>query len=225
MDASDLNRLSSDLGIPVVEACAQAMGTRYADRQAGTFGAMGCFSFYPTKNLGAYGDGGAVVTNDSALAAKLRLIRMYGYDGSAVSEIAGVNARINELQAAFLRIKLEKFPNWQNRRLANAEIYNKRLAGIARPKVPDHVVHSYHQYVVLSENRESVMSNLLQNGVESGIHYPVPVHRMPAYNEFCVPLPTTESAATKVLSLPVHEGLVPEQIETVCRQILKISDF
>lgn len=200
------------LGLKVVEDCAQAHGTKYRGIHAGNFGSAGCFSFYPTKNIGAYGDAGAVVTNDPELARRLKELRNYGYDASGVARTEGTNARISEIQAAILRVKLRVFPEWLNRRLKVASVYD---AGIRNPAVslpprPPETGHSYHQYVIRCRNRESVAAALTAGGIEYGIHYPVPVHLMPAYRPKGAEnreLPVTQKASGEVLSLPITEAL------------------
>jgi dTDP-3-amino-2,3,6-trideoxy-4-keto-D-glucose/dTDP-3-amino-3,4,6-trideoxy-alpha-D-glucose/dTDP-2,6-dideoxy-D-kanosamine transaminase len=209
--------------LPVVEDCAQAHGTTWDGRKVGTFGAMGCFSFYPTKNIGAYGDAGAVVTDDADLAARLRRLRMYGYEGSPVSLEEGINGRINEIQAAVLRVKLRVYPRWLERRLAVAATYD---SFIDNPSVRLPVVHprarsSYHQYVVRSTHRDRLAAFLEERGIQSAIHYPTPVHHMPAYRGLCpdLRLPATEAACGEVLSLPVHEALEPDEARRVAEAV------
>ncbi len=213
-------------GVPVLEDCAQAHGTLYKDRQVGTFGAAGCFSFYPTKNIGTFGEGGAIVTDNDELADRLRRMRMYGYDGNAVSQIEGMNARINELQAAYLRVKLEIFDDWLNRRLAVAEAYHERLpADHLRPPISIPFCRpSYHQFVVRVVDRDGLRDGLAERDIGSGIHYPVPVHRMPAYAHYAdgLELPVTERACDEIMSLPIHEAMTRGDAEKVAVAVAEI---
>jgi dTDP-4-amino-4,6-dideoxygalactose transaminase len=219
VDLEPLLALARAHNLPVVEDCAQAHGTRYGERVTGSFGKAGCFSFYPTKNIGAYGDGGAIVTDDDALAEKLRALRMYGYDEQAVSQIEGTNARGSELQHAILRVKLRHYPDWLARRAKvaaryDAEIQNPRLTKPLRhpERLPTH-----HQYVVRTEQRESLMGWLKEHEIGFGIHYKVPMHHMPAYARFAPAqgLPVTERACSRILSLPLHESLTEREVEHV----------
>lgn len=212
-------------GIPVVEDCAQAHGTTWKGRAVGTFGAAGCFSFYPTKNIGAFGDAGAVVTDDAALAARLRRLRMYGYkQGSGVADEEGLNGRISEMQAAILRVKLRVYPQWLERRKAVAQHYETtiRNSAIRRPRILPHCEPSYHQYVVRLRARDALANYLSEQGIQTGIHYPVPVHRMPAYQQLprCPDyLRVTERASREILSLPIHESISIEEVDFIAAAI------
>ena len=218
-DMESLTSLAEAHDLYVVEDCAQAAGTRIRDRQVGTFGDIGCFSFYPSKNLGAYGDGGAVVTDDAELADRLKRIRMYGYEGSPVSMIEGCNARINEVQAAMLRIKLRRLDQWNERRRQNAKRYLEELESVRFPVGANEVVHANHQFVVRCDERSGMTRKLDAAGVQWGIHYETPVHRMPAYLDFARSLPVTETAAGEILSIPVHEFLTEEEVDQVIAAI------
>lgn len=205
-------------GVPVVEDCAQATGTRYQARHVGTFGDFGCFSFYPTKNLGAYGDAGAIVTGDAELAARLKALRMYGYEGSATSNVEGTNARIAEFQAAILRVKLRVLPDWLGRRRRVAALYDEHVRHPAialPPRGREGETPSYHQYVIRCQDRAAVTAALDDAGVGWGIHYPLPVHLMPAYAFLggeSLELPVTVGASREILSLPIHEALAEDEV-------------
>jgi aminotransferase EvaB len=220
-DAVEIERLvelAGERGVPVIEDCAQAQGTRFRGRRVGTFGHMGCFSFYPTKNLGAFGDGGAVVTDDDELADRLRALRMYGYRGSQVSEMEGANGRMNEVQAAILRVKLRVLDDWLARRRRVAERYHQGLdrSSVRPPRRVEHIEPSYHQFVVRTRDRDGLVAALDEAGIGYGIHYPVPLHHMPAYRRFAsAPLPVTERAADEILSLPIHEALTEDEVDWV----------
>lgn len=206
-DWENLQRVAKEHGIELLEDCAQAHGARWHGRMAGTLGRMAAFSFYPTKNLAALGDAGAVATNDAALAERVRLIRQYGWRQRYDSEHAGVNSRLDELQAAVLRVKLGALHEsvLQRRRLA-AE-YDARLAGrrvVTAPVVRGGCEHACHQYVVRSERRDALMQHLQRAGIPAAVHYSVPLHRQRAFGVGHEPLPESERAAAEVLSLPMH---------------------
>ncbi len=211
-------------GLPVVEDCAQATGTRFRGQHVGTFGQLGCFSFYPTKNLGAYGDAGAVVTQNEELADRLRALRMYGYDGAPVAAIEGTNARISEIQAAMLRVKLRVLPDWLHRRRAVAAVYDTHIRhpSIALPPHQEDVEPAFHQYVVRCRNRDAVIQMLEAAEIGYGIHYPTPVHLMPAYDFLggeSLRLPCTTQACNEVLSLPIHEAISQDEALAVAVQL------
>jgi len=214
--------------LAVVEDAAQAHGAIYRGRRVGSIGHIGCFSFYPTKNLGAYGDGGAVVTDDADLAERVRRLRQYGWEKQYYSTMRGVNSRLDELQAAILRVKLRHLETWNARRRQIAARYTALLAGgpvIAPTEAPD-VVHVYHLYVVRSSRRNALQEHLRQAGIGTGIHYPLPAHLQEAYRDLgCAPgsLPITEQLAGEVLSLPMYPELTDEEVERVaehCRVVV-----
>ena len=197
--------------VPVVEDCAQAHGARYRGRRVGSFGVLSCFSFYPTKNLGAIGDGGAVVTSDARLAERVRLLREYGWAERYVSHIEGWNSRLDELQAAILRVKLRHLDKDNACRQAHAARYRGLLAGapVELPAEVERAPSVYHLFVVRSARRDALQKHLQESGVQSLIHYPVPVHMQPAYVHFAEDstLEDTEKAAREVLSLPMYPEL------------------
>lgn len=205
----------------VIEDCAQAPGALYQNKRLGSFGAMACFSFYPTKNLGALGDGGMVLTNDVSLAARARLLREYGWEKRYVSHIRGWNTRLDEIQAAILRIKLRTLDHDNDRRRRLAEIYRHGLSGIRAirlPRVRARSTHAYHLFVVSLDQRGPVISYLRENNIDSLVHYPVPVHQQPAFLEYgCAAhaLRETEQAAEAVLSLPLYPEMSDAAVQTV----------
>jgi dTDP-4-amino-4,6-dideoxygalactose transaminase len=210
-------------GVTVIEDCAQAHGARYRDRPVGSFGALACFSFYPTKNLGAIGDGGMVTTANAALAEKVRLLREYGWAERYVSHIAGWNSRLDELQAAVLRVKLRYLDADNAARGRIAASYGAALAGcgLRLPETRLGSSHVFHLYVVRSAQREALRSHLQRAGIAAGIHYPVPVHKQPAYiSRFPASLPVTERAANEVLSLPIYPELGDAEVSTVIDAVL-----
>jgi len=200
----------------VIEDCAQAHGARYRGRRVGTLGRLACFSFYPTKNLGAIGDGGMVVTSDAELTAKLRLLREYGWAERYVSHSEGWNSRLDELQAAILRAKLPFLDADNAARGAIAARYQAglRLRGLELPAVRAGSEHVHHLYVVRHTRRDELLAHLQRNGVAAGVHYPVPVHLQPAY-QTGTDLPVTERAAREVLSLPIYPELSAEEQRVV----------
>lgn len=223
-DMDAITAIASERAVPVIEDCAQAHGTTLGRRHVGTFGAAGCFSFYPTKNIGAFGDAGAVVTSEPGFADRLRKLRVYGYDSAGIAGMDGMNARISELQAAILRIKIRKYPEWLARRRRFAEMYAERLdrRHIEIPATTPGCAHTYHQFVVLCDHRPALRKWLDVHGIGSGVHYPVPLHRMAPYAA-CVPagsrLRNTELSCERVLSLPVHEGLSEADIARIIEVI------
>ena len=215
----------------VIEDCAQAHGARLSatrghDRPVGTMGDLGCFSFYPTKNLGAMGDGGAIIGSNSELMHRVRLLREYGWTPEAryVSQLEGLNSRLDEVQAAVLRVKLRYLDQWNRRRQEIACRYTKRLRHALR--VPDACPtqeHVYHLYVARVAAREQFRAQLQARGVGTGIHYPVPVHHQPAYASLAgTSLPVTEAAARQIVSLPLHPFLSDEEVDYTIDTILAV---
>ncbi len=212
----------------VIEDCAQAHGAALAGRRVGTWGHLAAFSFYPTKNLGALGDGGAVVTDDARLAENARLLREYGWRERYVSHLAGMNSRLDELQAAVLRVKLPHLDAENARRREIAGVYDRILAEtdkVERPRVRAGVEHVFHLYAIRSGERDQLQQHLKAHGVGTLIHYPVPVHQQPAY-QGRVPLgagglPHTEQVCREILSLPMYPQISDEQARYVAHQILQ----
>ncbi len=203
----------------VVEDCAQSTGTTLAGQPTGTFGDVGCFSFYPTKNLGAYGDGGLCFTRDQRLAELMRQIRTYGCGRTYYSEREGINSRLDEMQAAILEVKLRHLDGWVSARRKIAAQYQRLLApGFNRPAVTLGAEHSYHLYVVETERRSEVMARFQAEEIGCGIHYPTPIHCMQGYaflGYAAGSLPHTEAAAERILSLPCYPELSAEAVERV----------
>lgn len=214
-------------GLPIIEDCAQAHGAKLGERRVGSIGALGCFSFYPTKNLGAIGDGGMVVTRDAALATRAREIREYGWRERYVSAIPGINTRLDELQAAILRVKLRTLDASNDRRRAIAARYAAGLADskLLLPTEGPNARHVYHLYVVRAQGRDELARRAREAGVGTGIHYPVPVHLQPAYTGRCGgadALPETERAAREVLSLPMYPELTDAEVATVIERLASL---
>ncbi len=204
----------------MLEDVSQAHGATAGGRRAGTFGDIAGFSFYPGKNLGAYGDGGAICTADAGLDDRVRLLRDFGQRKKYEHLIVGDNSRLDTIQAAVLRVKLAHLERWNAQRLQAAKWYDELLteAGFAPPPRHTDEGHVYHLYVVRVTERERVMAELSAQGIQSGIHYPTPIHLQPAYRELGIPagsFPRTEAAATTILSLPMFPEITRAQVERV----------
>lgn len=207
-------------GLRVIEDASQAHGARYNGRRAGSFGDVATFSFYPAKNLGAYGDGGAIVTSDAGLDEKLRLLRDFGQRKKYQHLIKGGNCRLDSIQAAVLDVKLRHLDSWNSARLEHARAYDAKLPeiGIAPPRRLGDEGHVYHLYVIEIENRDQVAAALRERGIATGIHYPIPIHLQPAYADLGLghgAFPRTERSAQRLLSLPMFPELTDEQIALV----------
>jgi dTDP-4-amino-4,6-dideoxygalactose transaminase len=218
-DMAPLSRLAEEHGLWLIEDAAQAHGATYAGRRAGTLGHLACFSFYPTKNLGACGDGGAVVTDDPELARRIRLMRNYGRTEENRHVMVAGNSRLDELQAAILRVKLAHLEDWNASRGRHAEAYSERMGGLplVLPVADERGEHVYHLYVVRTPLRDALRAHLEAHGVGTGIHFPVPVHRQPAYagRTTRADLTVTDTCAAEVLSLPMYPELHDSDVEHV----------
>ena len=224
-ELSALTEIARIHGLRLIEDCAQSHGALYRGRAVGSFGDIACFSFYPTKNLGALGDGGMVVTNDPALAAALREIREYGWRERYVSARAGINSRLDPIQAAILGVKLRSLEADNARRQVVADCYDTGLTGLplALPARRPQATHVFHQYVIRLAERDPLRAALRAVGIGSGIHYPVPLHQQPAYSGrlACGPsgLGVTERAAPQILSLPIYPQISDEAVDRVIAEI------
>jgi dTDP-3-amino-3,4,6-trideoxy-alpha-D-glucose transaminase len=210
----------------VIEDCAQAHGARWDGKLVGTFGHLSTFSFYPTKNLGAYGDGGAVLTNDSYLNTKLRLLRNYGQTSRYLHVERGVNSRLDELQAAILQVKLAHLDEINSTRRGLASQYNQQLEGVKIPIEDELAEHVYHLYVIKHHQRDELAKALQQHGIGTLIHYPIPIHQQAAYADLGYTtgsLPNTEAIALQILSLPMYFGLSPEDISHIAETVRKYA--
>lgn len=215
-------------GLSVVEDCAQAHGARIGGRHVGTFGTFGCFSFYPTKNLGAFGDAGAVVGDDRALLDRVRQLRMYGFDEDRSAHHEGLNSRMDEIQAAVLRVKLAHLAEDLATRCESASAYylGLRDTDLPLPAPGQGVSHAYHLFVIRTPDRGRLVQALERRGIGYGLHYPDPVHLMPAYaflGYSAGQLPETEEACRQVLSLPLYPGLSGEEIGSVVEAVLSAA--
>jgi len=225
-DMDSIMEIAQKLGLIVIEDCAQSTGATYKGKLTGTFGHCGCFSFYPTKNLGAFGDGGLITTDDNALAEKIRLLRQYGWRERYVSAIAGLNSRLDEIQAAILRVKLRYLPEENATRQKIASQYSQLLShsSVVVPNVSPKCGHVFHQYVIRTPRRDNLKAYLSEQGIGTLIHYPVPIHKQPAYEgrlkESC-PLHVTEATAQQVLSLPMYPQLMEAEVQKMAEIILE----
>jgi aminotransferase EvaB len=221
VDMPRLVALARRHGLAVVEDCAQACGTTIDGQPVGTLGDVGCFSFYPTKNLGAYGDGGMCFTRRPDLADAMRQLRAYGCGESYHAVREGVNSRLDELQAAVLNVKLRYLPGCLARRRAVADVYLEHLdEQVLRPRATPGANHSYHLFVIRAPWRDRLIERLAAEQVGCGIHYPVPIHRMRAYRclqAASASLAHTETAAAQVVSLPCYPELAHDDVRRVCR--------
>ena len=223
-DMSAIMEIAHSHQIEVIEDAAQAHGTRFMDQSCGSYGLAGCFSFYPGKNLGAYGDGGAVVTNSDEFAKKLNSLRNYGQKQKYVHVEKGTNSRLDTVQAAILNIKLRHLDDWNEARRNHAAMYSDSLAGqdLIVPAIDPRSTHIFHLYVVRTAHREELQKHLASRGIQTGIHYPIPIHLQEAYADLGFKkgaFPVTEKLADEILSLPMYAELSQQQIESVLEAI------
>lgn len=224
-DLAPLSQMCDEHGLLLIEDCAQSFGATYAGRQTGGWGALGCFSFFPSKNLGCYGDGGMIVTNDDRLAEQVRMLRNHGSKVRYHHDIIGYNSRLDELQAAILRVKLGHIERFNRQRRDNAHYYSARLAGagVTPPCEDGKGVHVYHQYTVLTDRRDALQEALSQAGCASAVYYPIPLHRQEVFAGACagLTLPVSEQTSSRVLSLPIYPELTETQMDRVIEAIRK----
>ncbi len=223
-DMNPILEIASAQRIPVIEDAAQAIGARYAGRPVGSLGLMGCFSFFPSKNLGAAGDAGIITTNDAALADRLRLLHVHGARDKYVYELLGMNSRLDALQAAILRVKLKYLDKWASARQRNADRYRDLFrefhleSKVSLPVVPPHSMHVYNQFTIRSTNRDNLREHLSTSGIPSEIYYPIPLHLQKAFSYLGHKpgdFPASEAASREVLSLPIYPELTEAQQRSV----------
>ena len=223
VDLDPIVEIAREAGLSVIEDAAQAHGAMLGSRRAGSIGDAGCFSFYPAKNLGAWGDAGAVVTSDERLADRVALLRAHGERTRYNHEIVGTTARLDALQAAILRVKLRRLDGWNAGRRRVATALTGALGGsaaLAPAPASAGGDHVFHQYVVESSDRERLREHLAAAGVATAIHYPVPIHRTPAYAAAGEPsLPVAERLAERIVSLPMHPAMTDQEIEQVAAAV------
>jgi dTDP-4-amino-4,6-dideoxygalactose transaminase len=230
-DMSRIQEIAAAHKLPVIEDAAQAIGARHEGRAAGSFGAAGCFSFFPSKNLGGAGDGGMITTNDAALAGRLKVLRVHGARTKYEYEVLGVNSRLDALQAAILRVKLKHLDDWASARRKNAERYRElfhefRLeAMVTAPAAPTGFVHVYNQFTIRVKERDGLREYLQRRGIPTEIYYPKPLHLQEAFGYLSYQagdFPVSETASTEVVSLPIYPELSEEQQRSV---VAAIADF
>lgn len=219
-DMEPILEIARSYGLRVIEDACQAHGAEYQGIKVGSLGDAGCFSFYPTKNLGGYGDGGMVAVNDEKLASRLRMLRNYGEEKKYYNAILGCNSRLDELQAAILRVKLRHLDAWNSQRKIIAARYHSLLSDtdLILPTEASYAKHIWHLYVVRSPNRDRLRQHLADHGILTSIHYPLPVHYQKAYQWLDYPrgaFPVAERCSTEILSLPLYPELTDEQIEYI----------
>lgn len=217
-------RIAQQAKIPVIEDACQAHGAEFAGKKVGTIGDLGCFSFYPTKNLGAYGDGGMIVTRKKDLYEKLRMLHNLGQSEKFNHQILGFNSRLDEIQSAILRVKLPHLNEWNKRRSDHATLYSRLLQNlpIKLPANPDYCSRVYHLYVIHAKNRDGLQEYLRNAKIDTQVHYPTPLHLQPAFEYLNVKrgtLPFTEKSAQEVLSLPLYPQLRPASVELIASHI------
>lgn len=223
MDA--IKEIAEENGLWVVEDAAQAHGAEYDGKRVGSFGDASCFSFFPAKNLGAYGDAGIVVTNNKDLAEKIKMLRNYGQPVKYHHNIVGYNSRLDEIQATILRIKLKRLNQWIEQRHKFAKIYDDELGSHKEISIPVERMdtrHSYYLYVIKTSRRDDLREWLLKKGVDTGIHYPIPVHLQKSYGNLGFPvgsLPVTEQVANEVLSLPLYPEITEKEVLYVAKKL------
>lgn len=225
-DMDAIMQVARKHGLPVIEDAAQAMGSEYKGRKVGGFGTIGAISFFPSKNLGAFGDAGMVVTDDDALAEQLRMIIIHGSRVRYKHEVLGVNSRLDSIQAAVLNVKLKYLDGWTGARRAAAQRYNRLFndAGVVLPFEAPFGKHIYHQYTIRLNGRDHVARTLNEKKIPHAIYYPIPLHLQEAFRHVGRPrgsFPMTEQAAAEVLSLPMHTELTEEQQSTIARAVVE----
>jgi dTDP-4-amino-4,6-dideoxygalactose transaminase len=224
-DMDPIMEIARKYNLKVIEDACQAHGGEYKGKKAGSIGDAGCFSFYPSKNLGAYGDGGILVTNDKEIAQRVKMLRDHGQMKKYEYLVEGYNSRLDEIQAAILRVKVNKLNEWNSLRRRNASIYNelsKDVDELITPFEAEYVKHVYHLYVIRTEKRDELQKWLTSKGIGTGLHYPVPLHLQEAYQYLGYrkgDFPKAEECAKQILSLPMFPELTGEEIEKVVSEI------
>ena len=223
-DMETIQKFAKKYNLDVIEDACQAHGASFKKRLAGSFGVVASFSFYPGKNLGAYGDGGMVTTNSKSVSEKIKMLRNYGQKEKYKHLLLGGNSRLDNLQAAILLVKLKKLKDWNAKRLENAKLYNHLLQGlpIITPKIFPNYNHIFHLYVIRVDERDKLSQYLLSQGIPTQIHYPIPIHLQVAYKELGYKkgdFPVAEKLAREILSLPMHPELTSNEIRYICQKI------
>jgi dTDP-4-amino-4,6-dideoxygalactose transaminase len=222
-DMTEIQAIAEESGLLVIEDCAQSFGSAYQGKTTGTIGDVGAYSFFPSKKLGCYGDGGMITTDNDEIAAQIRLLRNHGSSQQYHHDVIGYNSRLDELQAVILRIKLKHIDDYNRNRLAVARHYNRLLAGsrFETPHIADDRDHIFHQYTVLCDDRDSVREHVMAQGIACAVYYPIPLHQQKVYAGTVQPeLPITETTASRCLSFPIFPEMTESQVEAVCEAML-----
>jgi dTDP-4-amino-4,6-dideoxygalactose transaminase len=225
-DMSTILNIAKKYNLYVIEDCAQAHGTLYDNKKVGTLGNVGCFSFYPSKNLGALGDAGIIITNQDDLAHQIQLLRNYGSTTRDVHEILGANSRLDEMQAAILNAKLPHLDAGNKRRQEIAQSYHAHIthSDIQHPVKKNWGIHTYHLYIIQTPNRDLLRQHLEQCGIGTGIHSPTPIHQQPAYAHLPTqPLPVTEHIVNQIVSLPIYPELTDTEVDHIVQSVNAFS--
>jgi len=221
-DMDALLAIAKEHNLALIEDCAQAHGAEFDGKKVGSIGDIGCFSFYPTKNLGAIGDGGAITTNSPEVYAKIKALREYGWQNDRISHFCGFNSRLDEIQAAILRVKLKYLAKDTQKRNEIANIYFEKLKNIAVvPKIRQNCIHAFHLFVIMIKNRDAIQEALRQDGIYALVHYNAAVHMQPAFLDTKTNLVNTQDILGKILSLPMYPELSHEEALLVCDSLLK----
>jgi dTDP-4-amino-4,6-dideoxygalactose transaminase len=222
-DMDEIEAVAAQHNLLVIEDCAQSFGSRYRGKMTGSMGCAGAFSFFPSKNLGCFGDGGMITTNDDAIAAQIKMLRNHGSSKQYHHDVIGYNSRLDELQAVILRVKLKHIDNYNRERLRVARLYNQLLAGsrFETPAIPDDRDHVFHQYTLLCDERDAVRESVMARDISCAVYYPIPLHRQKAFADTEQPdLPVTETTAQRCLSFPVFPEMTDQQVTAVSEAIL-----
>ncbi|MFT5224960.1 MAG: dTDP-4-amino-4,6-dideoxygalactose transaminase [Polaribacter sp.] len=223
-DMAEIQSIANQHSLIIVEDCAQSFGSTYKGQMTGSIGIAAGFSFFPSKNLGCYGDGGLITTNDDEVARQIKIFRNHGSSQQYHHDVIGYNSRLDELQAVILRIKLKYIDSYNQNRLRVAQTYNRLLADsdIETPVIPDDRDHVFHQYTVLSDRREKIRESVLAQNLSCAVYYPVPLHQQKAFADTNPkPLPVTEDISKRCLSFPIFPEMTEQQVEVMCQAILK----
>jgi dTDP-4-amino-4,6-dideoxygalactose transaminase len=226
VDMDSLLKIADKYNLYVIEDACQAIGSKYNGKKIGSIGKAGCFSFFPTKNLGGYGDGGIVVTDDDELAKRIRILRVHGSCPKYYHSMIGYNSRLDAIQAAVLSVKLKYIDEWNQQRVVRAKNYDQLLEStpLALPSCKDGRTHVFHLYVVQTEYRDELMAYLKSKGISTGVYYPVPLHLQEVYKDLGYAkgaLPTSEKMALRTFALPLYPELTFEQQEYIAEQVKK----
>lgn len=227
-DMAKISAIAKKYNLHIIEDCAQAHGTKFKGKKVGSLGTAGCFSFYPTKNLGTYGDGGAIATNNSRLANVMKMMRNYGQKNRYEHAIIGINSRLDAIHAAILSVKLKKLNDLNKKRNALAKVYRKQLQSVKQVKLPlkrKGSNHIYHQFVIEVERRDALQKYLEKKGITTLIHYPIPIHKQESFFKFnSLRLSTVEKSVKNIISLPCHPYLSLKEVEFISKNIKLFYD-